>query len=278
MPSRLSPQIVDFFDDNLDLFEEHPNLWVKGGPARDALLTYFSDQEGLVVRRPTPTRDIDLVLIEDEQYEHSYVEAWLAEIEDRCLDGLSSQPLAGCKIDFESIGSFDQYFQSRDIGINEVLLRPYVLLFSAKAERDARRRQAVPTMYEFSKETGIRARVALRTVLTAVRERVGFRPNKSLVSSVGAADSFDLLVHLLKAYETGVADDFYQAIQWMTPTLEPFASPEAAVVGLARATPHFRLSPRQARVIQQARGFLNDRARWLQYDPLSDEDDFTRTT
>jgi hypothetical protein len=41
---KLSPEIKNFFNQNKDVFNRHPDLWVKGGSARDIFLAHVHNK------------------------------------------------------------------------------------------------------------------------------------------------------------------------------------------------------------------------------------------
>ena len=136
----------------------------------------------MYVRSPSDLRDIDLVLVGGDSEELETISDLLSK---NSVDA-----------DIELIDSADQYFNSRDISINEALLRPDSLHFSDKAKRDALRQQAVPTQYEFKKYMDVSPKVALRNVLIAIRERVNYRLSPDIIRAISRANSFLLLLHL----------------------------------------------------------------------------------
>ena len=59
---RISPDLKSFFSRHSKVFLDHPNLWVKGGAARDALLNLFLEEGRGYTRESESPRDWDLVL------------------------------------------------------------------------------------------------------------------------------------------------------------------------------------------------------------------------
>lgn len=106
-------------------------------------------------------------------------------------------------IDFEG-EKLEDYFSTRDISLNEVLLRPNELILTRRAFRDYQKK-VINNVENYLDERGIS-----RILLFAVRY------NYSITSVVQKAierhsgySSFQFLVSLLKAYEVGVENSFF---------------------------------------------------------------------
>jgi hypothetical protein len=230
----------DFFAMNAKLFEAYPNLWVKGGGARDAFLTFYADKSGKGQERaPSAPRDIDLLLVGGDLQEKRDLENRFAK--------------AGADVDIDiGSSSLRDYFQTRDVGVNEVALRPDQMLYTQKALNDAHRGGVFPTPYEYQGGDSLRSRVALRSALLAQREGLRLPPAHLVEPSLQEAGSFNLLVHLHKAYETGVEGGFFETIRH-NELLAGATNADEALVTLTEATPRLVMTPAQLRRFNQAK-------------------------
>ena len=243
---RMHKVLRDFFATHAKLFEAHPNLWVKGGGARDVFLTFYADKSGKGQdREPTKPRDIDLLLVGGTYSEK-------LDLERRFADGAS-------EVDVD-IGSstLSAYFQSRDVGVNEVALRPDQLLYTQKALNDVHRGTVFPTHYEYRGDAPVRSRLALRSALLAHREGLQPPPSHMVEPSLREAGSFNLLVHLHKAYETGIEDAFFETIRG-NKLLAGTADADEALVALTEATPQLIMTPVQLQRFNQAKHRIQTR-------------------
>lgn len=237
---RMHKVLRDFLAENAKLFEAYPNLWLKGGAARDVFLTFYADKSGKGRdREPTPPRDIDLVLVGGTYYDKFDLEKLFAD--------------AGWEVDVDTRPrTLSHYFQTRDVGVNEVALRPDQLLYTQKALNDAHRGAVFPTHYEYRGDEPVRSRLALRSTLLAHREGMRPPPSHMVEPSLQEAGSFDLLVHLHKAYETGTEDAFFESIRH-NELLAGTTDADEALVVLTEATPHLTMTPAQRKRFAQAR-------------------------
>lgn len=242
-----------FFKKFAPLFDAYPNLWVKGGGARDALLTLYADKAKGFERATRSMRDIDLVLIGG------------TPTEKQQLLGQFGGLIKSEDLDIRA-SSLDQYFKTRDVGINEVALRPDLLLFTNKALNDLTRGVVNPSGGAFNPEwQDFSPRIALRALLFALREGLNPSTNPMLGEALSAARPFDLLIHLYKAFETGTADEFYEAVR-DNPNLRGTDSAEEALLILSEKVYNFERSPSQQRIYEDARSIvLTDR--WGQEEP-----------
>lgn len=222
--ANLPSQIRSFFSQHAWVFRGYPELWVKGGAARNALLSVLTGTS------PAPPRDVDLVLIGETYRSVCYTIA----------DALGLDPR-----DVECIPSLSGYFSSRDLGVNEVLLRPDRIMFTENARRDVMKGHATPVRPEYEQVT---PRVALRGVLIALRE--GLKIHPQLKKGVIDASPFDLLIHLFKAFDSGVEDRFFNVIRG-NPHLRGTKSAERALFFLLGQVRDFRLTDSQNRIVQQ---------------------------
>jgi hypothetical protein len=255
MPTKmglLSPVVRAFFSKHQQVFDDYPNLWVKGGPVRALLLALFAQsKQGYTPELEAP-RDVDLVLIGGSRQD-------LAGVMAR-LRGVASQE------DFEWKPNMSAYLSTRDVGLNEAALRPDTFVFSEKARRDAVRETMYPSASEVGPYREVSSRTGLRALLFSLRERLS--TPREVLDGVYAAKPFDLLLHLFKAYETGVADEFFEAVQESgNPEFAPFRTVEEALVSLVRDV-RFRLNDRQAQMVADAQALLRE-DRYMTAGPIS---------
>jgi hypothetical protein len=149
------------------------NVYCKGGAGRIALMSYLGLYEG------EQLRDSDFAFIGAEQ-------------DTPCQDDL----------DFEG-ETLEEYFNSRDTAINEVLLRPDCLIFTDRAV------EAMTSGVIDTSEEDLSSRLLSRFILFAVRYNYSFSHDVDLERLY----DFDVLVALLKAYELGVELEFLRAYQ-----------------------------------------------------------------
>ena len=241
---RLDPSVTRFFQRFMDVFTDYPNLWIKGGGARDALLNFYADRAGGYQRSSRPLRDIDLILIGGSWRDKwDLLERFQGAVEEEDLDNRAS--------------SMKNYIQSRDVGINEAALRPDVFVFSDKAIRDLERDTVNPSGGEVNPEWGdISPRLGLRTVLFSLREGLSVPDNPMVTEAIEAANPFNLLIHFYKAFETGVQDGFFEAVS-SNENLKDLESPEEALVDLSNAVWDFSRNPKQERIYQDALSILD---------------------
>jgi DNA topoisomerase IB len=244
---RLDPTVRAFFKQFASVFEAYPNLWVKGGGARDALMNFYADHAAGYQRATRSMRDIDLVLIGGTIAEKvALLSQFEGTVKPEDLD-----------IRAASLG---QYFKTRDVGINEVALRPDFMLFTDKAVNDIHRGVVNPSGGSFDPEwQNLSPRVGLRSVLFALREGLNPFDNQLVGEAVLSARPFDLLLHLYKAFDTGVPDEFYAAVQ-ANPYLRGTHSAEEALLSLSEKVYDFTRTPAQQRTYDDARSLvLGDR-------------------
>lgn len=155
------------------------NVYFKGGVARLALITYIENKN-----INEPIRDIDLVYINENI--NNYFNFRDSDIEKY--------------YDVEYIENFDKYFKSRDITLNEVLLRPDKLICTRRAYRDVLNYSINP------KSNDISSRMFSRMLLFAARYNYNISKNIEMTNNIYP---FDFLVCLLKAYELGIESDYF---------------------------------------------------------------------
>ena len=245
---RLDPSVVRFLRQHGGVFKEYPNLWIKGGGARDALINFYADRAKGYQRSSRPLRDIDLVLIGGS---HSDRDELLARfggsVESEDLD-------TGAR-------SMGGYLRSRDVGINEVALRPDFFVFTDKALRDLSRNTVNPSGGEVDPEWGdVSPRLGLRSVLFSLREGLDLPDNTMVTEAVHAARPFDLLIHLYKAFETGVEDSFFDAVSG-NDNLGGARTAEEALLLLHQGVYSFSRTPAQEAIYQDA-VMISDQDAW----------------
>jgi hypothetical protein len=154
------------------------NVFFKGGVARTALLSYVRNKN-----ISNDIRDIDLVYI-GEDYSDFH------KLRGENLEEYS---------DMEYIETFEDYFKSRDITLNEVLINNNKLICTRRAFRD------IENYLINAKTNDLSSRLLARMLLFAVRYDYDVIKNFKLYE----AYPFDFLVCLLKAYELGIEFDYF---------------------------------------------------------------------
>lgn len=236
---RLPPAIVTLFKDKAELFNKNTNLWIKGGPARETLLTYVMDkkysfQDGRFQRQMESPRDIDLVLVSPDAQQRPEI--------------TNSLPP---NYDLEIVSSIEDYFNTRDLTLNEVLLRPEELLFSDKALNSIIRNKSIPSAYEVNTTyKDVPPRIALRSVLISLR--TGQEIPSFILKSIKYASPFDILVHLFKAFETNYEKEFYDIIsQNNNAVTQDSYTPEELLLNLLNIVEDFKLIAREQEIVNR---------------------------
>jgi hypothetical protein len=155
---------------------KNKGVYLKGGVARLALSIYYEFNDDSVIR------DVDYCFIGDYK-EYQKIK------DDIDLD-----------IDYEG-DTIDGYFKNRDVTLNEVLLRPDILIFTRRAYRDFEKNIINP------KTNIVSSRLASRLLLFVAR--YNYNIPLSVDINDNTVDSFDFLVCLLKAYELGIQQKYY---------------------------------------------------------------------
>lgn len=150
------------------------NIYLKGGVARNALETYLYDDNTSIIR------DVDYCYIGD----------------------ISNYDKLNTNLDVDYEGeTIDEYFKNRDVTINEVLLRPDILIFTRRAYRDFNNNKINP------KTIFINSRLYSRMLLFSIRYNYEIIDNID-IENIELYD-FDFLVCLLKAYELNIEYEYY---------------------------------------------------------------------
>jgi hypothetical protein len=249
---RISPELSLFFNRHSKVFSEHPNLWVKGGAAKDTLLNLFTEEREGYTRESETPRDWDLVLISEN---------WSDE--QNLFTEFGGEVL---QEDFELIRDIQYYFDSRDIGINQVLINPREMLATDIAIRDAKRGHVSPTPYEFRRPGeyygeeynligGVGPKVALRSILIGIRDNLKIR--ESVLKSVSEASLFWLLIFLFKASDIGLGDKFFEEIKNRHLGLSGVGSFEEALIKIYDEVGDFVPTPSQLATLRSAESILN---------------------
>jgi hypothetical protein len=227
---QLPSMVSSFFTKHKALFESAPGLWLKGGAARIPFLSWVLSTTydyHPAVRDP---RDIDAVVFGQYDYE---LAAKLTELVGRR--------------GFEFMTSMDVYFASRDVGINEVAIRPDKLAFSHKAFRDATRMELHTSANEVDNGE-IPSRVAIRAATFAIESH--FTIPERVLDALGKASDFDLLLGLFKSSATGNEEALLDAYQ--SKAGHRFKDADDAIVALVAGIA-FTVRPENAARYKQAK-------------------------
>jgi GH24 family phage-related lysozyme (muramidase)/8-oxo-dGTP pyrophosphatase MutT (NUDIX family) len=196
-PVKYGKDIVDrireinpLIDKELDnsIFSKSDKVYCKGGAARLALLIFCDIDNNGGLHGSDVIRDSDFVYI----------------------GGYNRSVDIG---EVEFIDSYDKYFSSRDITLNEVLLSPTELIFTRRAYRDGKKEVINPSKSSNieGKYKVVDGRLLARMFLFA--SRYGYKPVATLKYEYDENDTyinFDILVCLLKAYELGIEDKYFR--------------------------------------------------------------------
>lgn len=243
---RYPEQVEDIFRRYGSFFRRYPDLWIKGGGARAPFLDWAKrnfDPDSY--HRVPRIRDVDLIY---------FGEILPDEVRD----------LEDVGYDVERLFSMQRYWHTRDVGINEVLLRPEKLLFSEKAIRDFHRGELYPSGNVYNVHwDDIPYRVGVRGLLFAIEN--GLQPSRLIVDSAGEASAFNVLLGLYKAFKSGKEEAFFAAMQSVgNLTARRFTSPEQALVVLTGELDFELRSPENEHIYNFALSEYQ-KARWFDY-------------
>lgn len=243
---RLSPELNSFFSRHSKIFSDNPNLWVKGGAAKDVLLNLFTEEREGYIRESESPRDLVLIS-KDEESKEDLLSAFEGEVLPE---------------DLEIIRNLDYYFQTRDIGLNQILINPREMLATDIAVRDAKRGHVSPTPYEYRRERefgmdegGVGPKVALRSLLIGIRD--GLKIRQSVLKSIKSAKPFWLLTFLFKAGDIGLGDKFFDEIKKYHSAFGGIESFEEALLKIYEMVGDFVPTPKQLIMIRDAESILS---------------------
>lgn len=240
-PRYIHSKVHSFFGAYEKVFDSLPNLWVKGGVARSAFVAWATEKFKLYKTEPEIPRDIDLVFFTKNK------------IKDKeSLRRIFKNNLNFIDIEVES--SISRYLKTRDVSLNQVILRPNKLIFTKKALKDIRRNKLDPSQYERHGPKGfigISPRISLRGLLFSLREKV--RPSEEILEGLSGADDREILIHLFKAFEKNVEQAFFLYLnKYSIPGR--YQTAEEALVELYRGEgPWFRLTNTQEKILNQVK-------------------------
>lgn len=205
-----------------------PHTYIKGGVAREALLTYFSRYD----RTPSPPRDYDYIVFVKE-------DELVPEGTELLPDG---------DVEYYD-GTIRQYMASRDNSLNEVLLDKTGLYFSSRARRDA---------CSLSLSQGpldSRPRAVLRNVLLAVRTHHTYQGD--VKEALRNSTLIDEIIPLLKAYTLGVEYEYFRALYPHNSLIRKDGDPDLYMMRLLREwekerwRPFEPFSPTEAKTLKE---------------------------
>jgi len=184
--AKLNTNLANELNKEIYLVDE--NIYAKGGAARLALLLYVDMINDVDHHKNDVIRDSDFVYIGDYD---NYI-----KVTSNFVNNDNDE------IDYEG-KNFSEYFNSRDISLNEVLLNRNKFIFTRRALRDASRKVINPSKPNYSE---ISSRLSSRILLFASRYDSDISPNIKLSYN----ESFIYLIALLKAYELGISNKFFE--------------------------------------------------------------------
>jgi len=234
-----------------EVFDSYPNLWLTGGAARSPFVSWAKQKLFRTRTTPEPPRDFDVVIIGGTLKDKALIKNLLRGHVDP--QGVSIEK------------SVSSYLSSRDVGVNEVLLRPETLIFSTRAFRDIQHNQLNPAATAYDPDyQDIPYRIGLRALLFSLREKLPLSP--MIQDSVASAKGFSLILMLSKAFETGLEDPFFRALQRLkNPTAMAYDNPLEMIWGLQEDHPDFKLTGNriQKKLIQE--GLIPDPREQYEY-------------
>ena len=212
---HLGRVVDETFREHARLFSENKNLWLIGGTAREVFVNW---RRRILSRHfassPKAPADVDFVLIDFGQ------QHWPPEL---------------AEFDLQTAETVEEYMNTRDLAINEILLRPDWLIYSKDAEMAADNEMyGMPSEYElnqsFSRE--LLPRTAMRSLNTSLElgGEVDLRTRRSIPYIRG---SFQQFLQLLKAFRKGNEDKFVREMGYNV-------SAERALLGLYQNVDNFK--------------------------------------
>jgi hypothetical protein len=183
---------------SLKNFFKDENFYFKGGVARLALQIYINKENA-----NDYIRDADYVYIGKYNNLDNLTRDLAKDLENYNINWVAFLH------EVEHIDTFKEYFTTRDLTMNEVLLRPDKLIFTRRAYKDIVDKQINP------KALKIYTRLSPRLLLFACRYNFNIKDNIQL-----EFDDFNILVCLLKAYELNIEEKYFYMLKKYTNTPE----------------------------------------------------------
>lgn len=186
---------LDSILDN-QIFEDYDNVYLKGGAARLALQLMIDPNRF----KFDNVRDIDLALIGDD-YDNKY-------------DFTDSIEKYGIEPPYYEGKSIVSYMKSRDVTLNEVILRPSMIAFTKRAYRDISRNIINLSYSKYADphnnyNNDIGSRGLSRLILFSAR--YGYEIKFGLFDHYGDNNEyFNALLCLFKAFEVNVENRYFE--------------------------------------------------------------------
>lgn len=222
-----------------------PKSYFEGGTAREILLAVFSP----ITKTAKESRDFDIL---HNDWERNYIREYYQNL--------------GWDVEFAATKEW--FFRGADIGLNQALLGADGLYFTEKAKREASNLRIRPTPYEyrhendrdtfdfFSDANPIRGKVLLRMLLFSIRYDIPFEDRYIEMLNRETPSYFWLLVFMFKAYQTGVADEFFDALHTYTLPPNMYDNPEQLLVDLVDKVDDFEMTQEQLQIYRNAQELL----------------------
>lgn len=239
---ELGKTVEELFKKYSENFKNNENLWLIGGTAREVFVNW---RRRILSRNfqspPKSPRDIDFVVIGAEEIE----------------------PFRGHDLQYSN--SIEDYLNTRDLAINELLLRPDWLIYTKEAEMAADNQMyGMPSKYElgtFYGEPG--PRTSMRSLNTAL-ELDGEVDSSAREGLKYAKSSFEILIQLFKAFGKGVEDEFVREMGYKI-------SPERLIFILLKKVYDFRLTAEQRKILAYAKWVVEQEDADNEFGDLSEE-------
>lgn len=197
-----------------------PFSYFKGGVARDALISYFTPP--YLNRAVKPFMDYDFVVFGDDvEWDDWDTENVILTEEQE--DEYSRLKSLG---DIEEHWSIDEYFNSRDNTLNQVLLGKDGLYYTQEAKDSS-------CSLNVGMTDDLRPRAILRNILFALRYGHTL-PKADIKKALREAFVIDQLITLLKAYRLGVEFDFYMVLRKHNRAIKNYGDPDDYLVSLVK--------------------------------------------